>query len=330
MRTLMTAALALGAGLLATATAQAWEPTRPVEFVVTSGPGGGTDNFARTVQSIIVKHKLMPTSIIVTNKGGGSGAEGFVYAKAQDGDPNKLTFGTNNEYMLPQVAKLGFKPGDLNPVAMLALDEFLIWVNASSDYKDARSFIDAARAEPGGMSFAGSQSKDTDQILVAMLQRATGTKFRFIPFQGGSAAGVQLVGGHVDANTNNPNENIGQWQAGTIRPLCVFSPQRLAKSAPVVDGMGWGDIPTCAESGIPIDSYKMPRTVWTSPGVPAEATAYYADVLRKVYDTPEWQDYLAKTSQTGRFLSGAEFTAFVEKDDASVRQVLDAEGWAVD
>lgn len=323
------AALAFSAVLAGTSSAFAWTPTKPVEFVVTSGPGGGTDNFARTVQSIIMKHKLMPTAVIVTNKGGGSGAEGFVYAKAQDGDPHKLTFGTNNEYMLPQVAKLGYKPNDLNPVAVLALDEFLIWVNAKSDYQDARSFIAAAKESPGKMSFAGSQSKDTDQILVAMIESATGTKFRYVPFQGGSAAAVQLAGNHVDANTNNPNENIGQWQAGMLRPLCVFSPERLPKGAPVYDGKGWNDVPTCAEAGVPIDSYKMPRTVWTSPDVPADATAYYAQVMKKVYDSQEWKDYLTKTSQTGQFMSGDDFKNFIKKDEANVLQVLNAQGWTI-
>src|SRR5215218_5149458 len=97
-----------------------WKPTKPVEFVVTSGPGGGTDNFARMVQSIIAKHNLMDKPVIVTNKGGGSGAEGYVYAKTATGDPHKLAFGTNNEYLLPYVAKLAFKPGDLTPVAAMA------------------------------------------------------------------------------------------------------------------------------------------------------------------------------------------------------------------
>ena len=149
--------------------ALAFEPARPVEFVVTSGPGGGTDNFARTVQSIISKHKLMDASIVVTNKGGGSGAEGFVYAAGHKGDPYKLTFGTNNEYLLPSVAAVPYKPEDLTPVAALALDEFLVWVNGESKVNDIKAFVAAAKAEPKAIQFGGSQSKDTDQILVSTI-----------------------------------------------------------------------------------------------------------------------------------------------------------------
>jgi tripartite-type tricarboxylate transporter receptor subunit TctC len=242
--------------------AQAWEPTKPIEFVVTSGAGGGTDNFARVIQSIITKHKFTEQPIVVVNKGGGSGAEGYVYGKGAKGDPNRVIFGTNNAYLLPYVAKLGYKVSDLTPVAALALDEFLLWVKGDAPYADAKSYIEAVKAKPMGFKMGGSQSKDTDQTLTSMIQDATGAKWIYVPFQGGSAAAVQLAGGHIDSNVNNPNENIGQWKAGQVKPLCVFSPVRLAKSEAVFEGKGWGDIPTCKEAGLPLETFQMPRTVW--------------------------------------------------------------------
>ncbi|MDF2688829.1 MAG: tricarboxylate transporter [Microvirga sp.] len=306
-----------------------WKPTKPVEFIAISGPGGGTDNFARMVQSIIAKHKLMDQSVIVTNKGGGSGAEGLVYAKAAAGDPHKLTFGTNNAYLLPYVAKLAYKPSDITPVAAMAMDEFLIWVNADSPYKDAQSFIEAAKAKPQTLKMGGSQSKDTDQTLTSLIEDATGTKFIYIPFKGGGEAGVQLAGSHIDANTNNPNENIGQWKAGAIKPLCVFSPARLAKGPKVTATMGWSDIPTCKEEGLPIDQFQMPRTVWLPGGAPSEAVAFYANLLKKVSETPEWKEYIERTSQTDRFLAGEELKKFVAEDEAKNKKVFEREGWVV-
>ncbi len=325
--------LAIAAGVAASFTfigaAQAWEPTKPVEFVVTSGAGGGTDNFARVIQSIITKHKFFEQPIVVVNKGGGSGAEGYVYGRGQKGDPHKLIFGTNNAYLLPYVAKLGYRFTDLTPVSVLALDEFLIWVKGDSPYGDAKSYIDAVKAKPGGFKMAGSQSKDTDQTLTSMIQIATGAKWIYVPFQGGGAANVQLAGGHVDSNVNNPNENLGQWKAGAVKPLCVFSPERLAKSEPVFEGKGWGDIPTCKEAGLPLETFQMPRTVWLPAEVPADATAFYADVMEKVSKTPEWQEFITRTAQTPRFLKGKEMTDFVEKDEAANRKVFEAEGWVV-
>ncbi|WP_046862537.1 tripartite tricarboxylate transporter substrate binding protein [Microvirga massiliensis] len=323
---LVTAAFAVAVGGAAQA---AWQPTKPVEFVVTSSPGGGTDNFARMVQSIIAKHKLMDQSVIVTNKGGGSGAEGFVYTKVAAGDPHKLTFGTNNAYLLPYVAKLAYKSDELTPVAAMALDEFLLWVKADAPYTDAKSYIEAAKAKPEALKMGGSQSKDTDQTLTSLIEEATGAKFIYIPFQGGGTVAVQLAGGHIDSNTNNPNENVGQWKAGAVKPLCVFSPTRLQSSTKVTATMGWSDIPTCKEAGIPIDQFQMPRTVWLPSGVPSEAVAFYADVLKKVSETPEWKEYIERTSQTNKFLSGDEFKGFIADDQAKNRKVFEREGWIV-
>ena len=307
--------------------AQAWEPTKPIEFVVTSGAGGGTDNFARIIQSIITKHKFTEQPIVVVNKGGGSGAEGYVYGKGAKGDPNRVIFGTNNAYLLPYVAKLGYKVSDLTPVAALALDEFLLWVKGDAPYADAKSYLEAVKAKPMGFKMGGSQSKDTDQTLTSMIQDAAGVKWIYIPFQGGSAAAVQLAGGHIDSNTNNPNENIGQWKAGQVKPLCVFSPVRLAKGEPVFEGKGWGDIPTCKEAGLPLETFQMPRTVWLPADVPADAVTYYAGLLEKVSKTPEWQEFVTRTAQTAKFMKGKELADFVAKDEAANKKVFENEGW---
>lgn len=307
--------------------AAAWQPTKPVEFVVTSSPGGGTDNFTRMIQSVIAKYKLIDQSIVVTNKGGGSGAEGYLTVKTAPGDPYKVIFGTNNAYLLPYVAKLGYKTSDLVPVAALALDEFLLWVKEDAPYKSAKEYIAAVKAKPDTFKMGGSQSKDTDQTLTSMIAATTGAKFIYVPFQGGGAVGTQLAGGHIDSHTNNPNESVGQWKAGQARPLCVFSPEKLASSTKVTATAGWADIPTCKSEGIPVDRFQMPRTVWLSAGVPADAVKFYADVLKKVSETPEWKEYIERTVQTGKFMAGDEFKAFIAADDKASKEVFEREGW---
>ena len=304
-------------------------PSRPVEFVVASGAGGGTDNFARTIQAVLTRDGIMDNAIVVLNKGGGSGAEAFLYARQNNGDPHKLIFGTNNVYLLPHVAKLAYTVEDLQPVAALALDEFLVWVKADSPYQTVTDLMNAAKDAPGTIPFGGSQSKDTDETLVALIEQTTGADFKYVPFNGGGEVGVQLAGGHIAANVNNPNENVGQWQAGAIRPLCVFAPQRMAESEPVSGDMGWHDIPTCAEQGLDIQSYQMPRTVWLPAGTDPEVLAYYRDVLQKVSESQDWQDYLAKTSQSATFMTGEELASFIEASEADAVKVFEAEGWTV-
>ncbi len=324
-KTRLIATVLASAFCAATANA-AWAPDRPVEFVVTSGAGGGTDIFTRTVQSIIVKNKLMEAPIVVVNKGGGAGSEGYIYGASEQTNPHRVTFGTNNEYLLPLVAKMGYVAEGFAPIAAMALDEFLIWVNANAPYKDAKSFVEAAR-KGEGLRMGGSQSKDTDQTLVSIISEATGAKFTYIPFKSGGEAAVQLAGGHIHANVNNPNENIGQWKAGMVRPLCVFSVKRMAPGPKVTKDMSWSDIPTCKEAGVPVENYQMPRTIWLPAGVSPEVVSFYTGVMDKVRQTPDWKAYIEKTSQTETFLSNEELRKYITQDTARAYGVFKREGW---
>jgi tripartite-type tricarboxylate transporter receptor subunit TctC len=310
------------------ATNRAWSPTRPVEFIVAAGPGGGSDQLARTVQSIIQKHHLFDASVIVTNKGGGSGSEAFVYAKGAPGDPHKVVFATNNVWLLPLGSAVGYAWSDLRPVAAVAFDEFMLWVNATAPYQNIVSFLDAARAGTK-LAIAGTASKDTDQVLVRQIEKIGHVAFAYVPFKSGNEAAVQLAGGHVAANVNNPQENIGQWRAGTIRPLCVFSPTRLNYADVVTAKQSWSDIPTCKEAGLPIERYQMPRTVWLPKGVTDEQVAFYRTVLAKVRDTDEWKAWLKRGSQTDAFLSGPELTDYIASDERWLRGQFAEDGWLV-
>ncbi len=326
LKTALAAATALVA-VAAPAMAE-WAPARPIEFIVASGAGGGTDNFARTIQAALTRGDIVERPIVVLNKGGGSGAEAFLYARQNAADPHKLIFGTNNAYLLPHVAKLAYSMENLDPVAALALDEFLVWVKADAPYQTVTDLIEAAKAAPGTIAFGGSQSKDTDETLVALIEQTTGADFKYVPFNGGGEVGVQLAGGHVGANVNNPNENLGQWQAGAVRPLCVFAPKRMVESEPIHDGKGWHDIPTCKEQGLDIESYRMPRTVWLPAGTDPEVKAYYVEALRKVSESDEWKDYLGKTSQSAAFMAGDDLSQFVTDNETSTVKVFEAEGWS--
>lgn len=322
------AASALALGSTSVASAE-WKPTRPIEFVGSAGPGGGTDIFARAVQAAIQSHNLVEQPILVVNKGGGSGAEAYVYVKGAVGDPHKLVFGTSNLYTLPMVAKVGFKSTDFVPVAAMVFDEFILWNKGDSAWNDYKSYTAAAKAANGTFKMAGALSKDADQTLTKMIEKDTETKFIYIPFKSGGEASVQLTGGHVQSHVNNPSESVGHWKAGQVKALCVFSKERMPAGPKVTAAQGWQDVPTCKEQGSGIEEFRMPRTVALPPNSPPEAVAFWADVFKKVTDTQEWKDYLERTSQTGRFMAGAEFTRFIEEDGKHAQKVFEEEGWLV-
>ncbi|HEY0523337.1 MAG TPA: tripartite tricarboxylate transporter substrate-binding protein [Stellaceae bacterium] len=315
-----------GAGAGAAAHAD-WKPTKSIEFVATAGPGGGTDNLARTVQSIITKHKLLDQPVIVSNKAGGSGAEGYVYGKSQVGDPNRVIFGTSNAWTQPLVSKVAFKHTDLTPVAALASDEFLLWVKMDAPYKTAADYVAAAKGREFKMG--GAQSKDTDETLTRLIEKAAGVKITYIPFKSGADAAVQLAGGHIDSNVNNPSESIGQWRGGTQRPLCVFNTKHLPEGPKITDKESWHDIPPCVETGLNVPLFSQPRTVWLPNGVTPDQVAFYVDLMKKVQAQPEWKEYVERTSQTSMFLSGDEFKKFIADDLERNRKVAAEEGWLV-
>ncbi|CAM4104859.1 Bug family tripartite tricarboxylate transporter substrate binding protein [Bordetella muralis] len=324
------AAVAIGAASVTMpAMAADWKPTRPVEFVVTAGPGGGTDQFARVVQAVVQKHKLMPVPIIVTNKGGGAGSEALVYLQSSEGDPTRLVFSTNLAYLMPMITKVGYKIENMTPVAIMAADEFMLWSNAEGPYQDVKSLLDAARAKPGSIKVGGAQSKDTDHILTRQIEMTTGVKVTYIPFKSGGEVAAQLSGGHVDANLNNPSENVSHWRAGKVQPLCVFTKERLTITGKVHGDKGFSDVPTCHESGIAIETFNMPRTVWAAGGLTAEQVKYYEDVMAKVREQPEFKAWLERGLQTEMFLTGQALKDYIAADADKNKAQFEKDGWLV-
>ncbi|HMA09328.1 MAG TPA: tripartite tricarboxylate transporter substrate binding protein [Ramlibacter sp.] len=320
---LLGVAIALGA----TQRASAWEPTKPVEFVVPAGTGGGADQMARLIQGIVIKHKLMKEPLIVVNKSGGAGAEGFLDVKGAKGDPHKIVVTLSNLFTTPLATGVPFNWRDMTPVSMMALDQFVLWVNADTPYKSAKEYLDAVKAAgPNKMKMGGTGSKQEDQILTVGIEKATGTKFIYVPFKGGGEVAVQLVGKHVDSTVNNPIEAVAQWRAGQLKALCVFDEKRMPYTAKITDKQSWGDIPTCKEAGVPT-SYTMLRGIFMPPGVTKEQTAFFVDMLKKVRETPEWKDYMEKGAFNQSSMTGDEYVKWLEGAEKHHKELMQEAGF---
>jgi tripartite-type tricarboxylate transporter receptor subunit TctC len=238
-------------------------------------------------------------------------------------------FSTNLAYLMPMITKVGYRIETMTPVAIMAADEFLLWSNADGPYKDAKGFIDAARAKPGSIKMGGAQSKDTDHILTRQIEMATDTKMVYVPFKSGSEVAVQLSGGHVDANVNNPSENIAHWRAGKVQPLCAFAKERLKIEGKVRGDKGFGDVPTCKESGIAIEHFNMPRTVWAAGGLKPEQVKYFENVMAQVREKPEFKEWLARGLQTDLFLVGQPLADYIAADGAKNKAQFAKDDWLV-
>jgi putative tricarboxylic transport membrane protein len=303
-------AIAAGAGVALSVLpgeAAAWEPTKTVEFIVPAGTGGGADQMARMIQGVVQKHELMAQPMVVINKSGGAGAEGFLDVKADEGNDHKIIITLSNLFTTPLATGVPFSWEELTPVAMLALDEFMLWVNADEPYQTPQEYLDAAKeAGAGAFKMGGTGSKQEDQIITVALQEQSGAEFTYVPFKGGGDVAVQLVGGHINSSNNNPIEQVAHWRAGNTRPLCVYDSERLSYTEKVTDTMAWSDIPTCKESGIDVE-YLMLRGIFMPAGVEQEVVDFYIDLFTKVRDTPEWQDFMNKGAFNATFMTGDEY-----------------------
>jgi len=311
---------------IAPAAIAAWEPTKPVEFVIPAGTGGGADQMARLMQGVITKHNLMKQSLIVVNKSGGAGAEGFLSVKEAKGDPHKIIITLSNLFTTPLATGVPFNWKDLTPVAMLALDQFVLWVNAESPYKNAKEYLDAAKGASPNKIMGGTGSKQEDQIITVAIEKSSGVKFTYVPFKGGGDVAVQLVGKHVDSTVNNPIEAVAQWRGGKLRPLCVFDDTRMPYKNKVTETMSWNDIPTCKESGVPMD-YVMLRGIFMPGGVSKDQVDYYVDLFKKVRETPEWKKFMEDGAFNPTFMTGPDYAKWVEKTEGIHRELMREAGF---
>src|SRR5215813_3192045 len=158
------------------AVAGAWGPTKPIDFVVPAGTGGGADQMARLVAGIAEKNKLSPRPLLVINKAGGAGAEGFLDVKGKKGDAHTLIITLSNLFTTPLHTGIPFNWKDLTPIARMALDQFILWVNADTPYKTAQEYIVAVKAKPNTFKMGGTGSAQEDQILTIQQEQALGVK----------------------------------------------------------------------------------------------------------------------------------------------------------
>ena len=297
----------------------AWEPTKPIEFVVPAGTGGGADQMARLISGLAEKHKLSPKPLIVVNKSGGAGAEGFLHVKGKKGDAHTLVITLSNIFTTPLHTGIPFSWKELTPVARMALDEFILWVNAETPYKTAREYLAAVKEKGGTMKMGGTGSAQEDQIITIQIEQALHVKFIYVPFKGGGEVCVNLVGKHVDSTVNNPIECVSHWKAGRVRPLAVFDSARI----PVAE---WKDIPTVKEALGADITYLMLRGIFGPPDMPKEAVAWYQGLLKKVMDAPEFKAYMTEGALKPAWLTDPELSAWMEKEDKVHKELMDKGG----
>jgi putative tricarboxylic transport membrane protein len=308
-------AVALLAPLLAAgASAQAKYPSRPIEVVVPFAPGGGTDNLMRMTVGIIDENKWSPVPINVVNRAGGSGVVGYTYLIGKRGDPHVIAGAAPTIVSAKVEGRLPGNHRDAMTILMIvAIDELMLSVRSDSKYQTVEDFVKAAKERPGQLTVAGTGTNTEDHIFTYLFEKAAGIKLKYVPFNSGGECTAALMGGHVDAAVENPNEIIAQVEAKKAKNLAVAAKKRL-KDAP--------DIPTFAEKGWEFFWEQMRGVVGPADMGP-EAVKWWQDTLKKVVETQKWQEqYIKRNLLTPVAWTGEEANQYLDSLNGKYEKAL--------
>ncbi len=314
MCALSVAALAAFSGL---AQAQ-WKPSKTVEVIVHTAPGGGNDLLGRAIAQMLAKENLLPVRMMVLNKPGGNGAVAAAAIAEKAGDPHTLGLITSAWIANPLTtseAKVTVR--DLTPVARLLLEPALFAVRSDSPFKTLKDFIEAAKARPGELKQSGGSITARDNIIRQTLQQHTGAKWAFVSFQGGGERLAALLGGHVDMMVIEPQEAGEQIRAGKLRVLAQISEKPLA---------AFPDVPNLKQAGYDVVATPQIRAVVAPPGMPKEAVAYYEDLFAKLRLTASWKKYVEDFQMEDSYGNGAELARSIDQIEKELRTQLQLAG----
>lgn len=314
---LLVVALAAAAWVSPHAAAQ-WKPSKPVEILVHTGPGGGADVFARFISNAVEKEKVAPVRMNVTNKTGGGGITAMHYVGEKKGDGHMIAVFTGNWMTNPLTsaeAKVTVK--DMTPIVRLVLEPALIAVKADSPFKTLKDFVDAAKKSPGKLKQSGGSLTSRDNVVRQLLMKHTGANWVFISFPGGGERIAALLGGHVEMMIVEPQEAGEHIKGGNMRVIAQVNETRLS---------AFPNVPTLKEAGFDVPIVPQVRGIVGPPGMPREAVAYYEDLFLKLTKTPTWNKYLQDNHFENGYMKSAELAKFFDEFTDTMRGILKEAG----
>jgi putative tricarboxylic transport membrane protein len=300
------------------AAGQGYKPSRPIELVTHTGPGGGGDVAARLLATALEQEKLVPVRVQVINKAGGSGALAASYMMEKRGDTHTLAYFTSlwiGGPLTRKEARTQFS--DLTPVARLIIDPAVIAVKADSPYRTVADFIEAAKKAPGRMRQAGGSVDARDNLYRLMIQRATGASWTYIPFPAGGERIAAVMGGHAEVYIPDMGEVREYLRNGSLRLLAQMAEKRMA---------AYPNVPLLREAGYDIPVVGSMRGIVAPPDVPRDVVEYWESVLEHLSRTATWRKYLEENQIEDGFQKSAELAQSAVAFIAQRREIFKLAG----
>lgn len=285
-------------------------PERPVELVVPSSAGGGTDTVARAFSEAM--RKYLPQPLTVVNKPGASGAIGMTEVARAKPDGYKLGIIIAEAVIVPHLGPTTLDAAELVPIARLNADPSAITVRADSRWNSIEAFLKYAAAHPGEVQVGNSGPGSIWHLAATALEDKAQVRFNHVPFSGAAPALVALMGGHIDAVAVSPAEVSAYVAAGKVRTLAVMAGQRVR---------GFEDVPTLRERGIDL-AIGTWRGLAAPKGTPPEVLEVLAAASRKAVADPVFVQALRRQNLGIAYADAATFKAEIAADNAVMKALV--------
>jgi putative tricarboxylic transport membrane protein len=290
-------------------------PTRPIEAVVQYGAGGGSDIFVRSLFN--AARNDIGVAVNVTNMTGAAGVKASNYVISQPADGYTIYNFSPEQLINTIMGREDYKL--FTPLCNVQMDESVFYVRGESQFKTIQEVIAYAKANPGKLQITGTTPQSPDEIIIMLFAKMAGIKIKYVPFDKAPETHAAVLGGHIDVLHEEPGVIMSLIEAKKLRPLIVFTENRLPN---------WPDVPTAKELGYDITMGRW-RGLAVKKGTPPEIVNWLAFVLEKATKNPAYSDIAKKSLLDLRpgWKGPAEYGKFWESEFKTYKEILDDLGY---
>ena len=291
-----------------------FEPSRP-EFLVHTGPGGGSDIFVRDIIQIMRDEGIISGNWPVRNEEAGEGAGAMSYLMSKSGESETISAMTTTWLTTPlTIEGAEVTVEDLTPIAGLIIEPELMAIPADSPYSTLTEFVDAAKEQPGEFVQAGGSTTEVGALNGASIQQEAGTEWEFLSFEEVGQRITAMLRGDADMMFGSAQDFAAQVDAGKLEVVASISPE----PSPI-----FPDAPTTADEGFEAELVPQVRGVMGPPDMPQEALEYYQGVFEELLETDAWEEYAETNGLVTQLRLGDEWGDFLAEHNEIVANVLE-------
>lgn len=251
-------------------------PTRTIEIYTGTGPGGGTDIFARAIG--LQLRRTLGVPLVIINQPGASGTIAIDTLQQNPADGYTILAAGPDVPISIALSRVKYDIDDFIPLAKAQHDIAALHVIGTSEFETIHDLVDYAKANPGEITIGGIGTKSIDEIVTAKWAKEAGIEYKWVPYDGAGEFTAALLGGHIDVIFEEVGLVTELVESGKIKTLMLFLDHRIP-------GM---DVPCSVELG-----YTTTEGIWRGlflkSGTPDDIVKYLEEAIRISYDTPVYQ-----------------------------------------